>query len=80
VLWYVNLVHFTGAVHPADDLVAWTEARQQVRVTDVRVTEMQTVNGTSIARVATTSGRAKQVPGWVSPSIPAGSDPSGVSR
>ena len=43
VLWYVNLVYFTGPVHAADDLAAWTEARQQMTVTDVRVTKMQIV-------------------------------------
>jgi hypothetical protein len=43
VLWYVNLVYFTGPVHAADELAAWTEARQQMKVTDVRVTEMQIV-------------------------------------
>ncbi|HEY1347704.1 MAG TPA: hypothetical protein VGF54_22165 [Streptosporangiaceae bacterium] len=43
VFWYVNLVYFTGPVHAADDLAAWTEARQQMKVTDVRVTEMQIV-------------------------------------
>jgi hypothetical protein len=43
VLWYVNLVYFTGPVHAADDLAAWTEARRQMTVTDVRVTEMQIV-------------------------------------
>lgn len=43
VLWYVNLVYFTGPVHAADDLAGWTEARQQMRVIDVRVTEMQIV-------------------------------------
>jgi hypothetical protein len=41
VLWYVNLVYFTGPVRGADELAAWTEARQQMNVTDVRVTEMQ---------------------------------------
>lgn len=41
--WYVNLVYFTGPVHAAEDLAAWTEARQQMTVTDVRVTEMQLV-------------------------------------
>ena len=43
VLWYVNLVYFTGPVHAADDLAAWTEARQQMKVTDVRVAEAQIV-------------------------------------
>jgi hypothetical protein len=43
LLWYVNLVYFTGPVHAADELAAWTEARQQMKVTDVRVTEMQIV-------------------------------------
>ena len=43
VLWYVNLVYFTCPVHAADELAAWTEARQQMKVTDVRVTEMQIV-------------------------------------
>jgi hypothetical protein len=43
VLWYVNLVYFTGPVHAADALAAWTEARQQMKVTEVRVTEMQIV-------------------------------------
>jgi hypothetical protein len=43
-LWYVNLVYFTGPVQAGDDLAAWTEARQQMKVTDdVRVTEMQLV-------------------------------------
>ena len=42
-LWYVNLVYFTGPVHAADDLAAWTQARQQMTVTDVRVTQMQIV-------------------------------------
>jgi hypothetical protein len=42
-LWYVNLVYFTGPVRAADDLAAWTEARQQLKVTDVRVTQMQVV-------------------------------------
>jgi hypothetical protein len=42
-LWYVNLVYFTGPVHAGDDLAAWTEARQQMKVTDVRITEMQLV-------------------------------------
>src|SRR5437899_992254 len=37
VLWYVNLVYFTCPVHAADELAAWTEARQQMKVTDVRV-------------------------------------------
>ena len=36
-------MYFTGPVHAADDLAAWTEARQQMKVTDVRVTEMQIV-------------------------------------
>jgi hypothetical protein len=40
-LWYVNLVYFTGPVSAADDLAARTDARQQMKVTDVRVTEMQ---------------------------------------
>jgi hypothetical protein len=40
-LWYVNLVYFTGPVSAADDLAAWTDARQQMKVTDVRVTEMR---------------------------------------
>jgi hypothetical protein len=43
VLWYVNLVYFTGPVQGPDELAAWTEARQQMKVTDVRVTEMQIV-------------------------------------
>jgi hypothetical protein len=43
VLWYVNLVYFTGPVRAADELAAWTQARQQMKVTDVRVTEMQIV-------------------------------------
>lgn len=43
VLWYVNLVYFTGPVRAADELAAWTEAREQVKVTDVQVTEMQIV-------------------------------------
>ena len=43
VLWYVNLVYFTCPVHAADELAAWTEARQQMKVTDVRVTEIQIV-------------------------------------
>lgn len=43
VLWYVNLVYFTGPVHAADELAAWTEARQQMKVTDVRVAEAQIV-------------------------------------
>ena len=43
VLWYVNLVYFTGPVQGADELAAWTEARQQMKVTDVRVSEMQIV-------------------------------------
>jgi hypothetical protein len=43
VLWYVNLVYFTGPVDAAEELAAWTEARQQMQVTDVRVTEMQIV-------------------------------------
>ena len=43
VLWYVNLVYFTGPVRAADELAAWTEARQQVKVTDVQVIEMQIV-------------------------------------
>jgi len=42
-LWYVNLVYFTGPVHAADDLAAWTQARQQMTVTDVRVAQMQIV-------------------------------------
>ncbi|HEV2257620.1 MAG TPA: hypothetical protein VGS06_31185 [Streptosporangiaceae bacterium] len=42
-LWYVNLVYFTGPVRAAAELAAWTEARQQREVTDVRVTEMQIV-------------------------------------
>jgi hypothetical protein len=42
-LWYVNLVYFTGPVHAADELAAWTEARQQMKVTDARATEMQIV-------------------------------------
>lgn len=41
VLWYVNLVYFAGPVRAADDLAAWTEARQQLKVTDFQVTEMQ---------------------------------------
>jgi hypothetical protein len=40
-LWYVNLAYFTGPVRAPDDLAAWTEARRQMRVTDVRVTEAQ---------------------------------------
>ena len=36
-----NLVCLTGPVRAADELAAWTEARQQMKVTDVRVTEMQ---------------------------------------
>jgi len=43
LLWYVNLVYFTGAVRAADELVAWTEARQQMEVTGALVTEMQIV-------------------------------------
>jgi hypothetical protein len=43
VFWYVNLVYFAGPVRAADDLAAWTEARQQMTVTDVRVTKMQIV-------------------------------------
>lgn len=43
VLWYVNLVYFTGPVHAAHELAAWTEARRQMKVIDVRVTEMQIV-------------------------------------
>lgn len=42
-LWYVNLVYFTGPVRAADELAAWTEARQQMKVTDVGVAEMQIV-------------------------------------
>jgi hypothetical protein len=34
-------VYFTGPVRGADELAAWTEARQQMKVTNVRVTEMQ---------------------------------------
>jgi hypothetical protein len=41
MLWYVNLVYFTGPVHDADELVTWTEARQQIKVIDVLVTELQ---------------------------------------
>jgi hypothetical protein len=59
VLWYVNLVYFTGPVHAADELAAWTEARQQMKVTDVRVTEMQIVrwrySGTGMRPVALAS-------------------------
>ncbi|MGH3260132.1 MAG: hypothetical protein ACRDOU_32825 [Streptosporangiaceae bacterium] len=40
-LWYVNLVYFTGPVPAADELDAWTEARRQMKVTDVQVAEMQ---------------------------------------
>ena len=36
-------MYFTGPVRAADDLAAWTEARQQLKVTDVRVTQMQVV-------------------------------------
>jgi len=43
VLWYVNLVYFTGPVYAAGDLATWTEARQQITVTNVRVTKMQIV-------------------------------------
>lgn len=43
VLWYVNLVYFTGPPRAADDLAAWTQTRQQMKVTDVRVTQMQIV-------------------------------------
>ncbi len=42
-LWYVNLVYFTGPVRAADELVDWTESRQQLKVANVRVTEMQIV-------------------------------------
>jgi hypothetical protein len=41
VLWYVNLIYFTGPARAADELAAWTEARQQMKVTDARVTDMQ---------------------------------------
>jgi hypothetical protein len=40
-LWYVNLAYFTGPVRAPDDLAAWTEARRQMTVTEVRVTEVQ---------------------------------------
>ncbi len=40
-LWYVNLVYFTGPVRTAGELTAWIEARRQMPVTDVRVTQMQ---------------------------------------
>jgi hypothetical protein len=40
-LWYVNLAYFTGPVRAPDDLAAWTDARRQMTVTDVRVTEAQ---------------------------------------
>jgi hypothetical protein len=43
VLWYFNLVYFTGPVSAADDLAAWTDARRRMTVTDVRVSEMQIV-------------------------------------
>jgi hypothetical protein len=43
VLWYVNLVYFTGPVHAAQELATWTEARRQMKVTEVQVTEMQIV-------------------------------------
>jgi len=43
VLWYVNLVYFTRPVSAADDLAAWVDARRQMTVTDVRVSEMQIV-------------------------------------
>ena len=36
-------MYFTCPVHAADELAAWTEARQQMKVTDVRVTEIQIV-------------------------------------
>jgi hypothetical protein len=36
-------VYFTGPVHAADELAAWTEARQQMKVTDARVSEIQIV-------------------------------------
>jgi hypothetical protein len=42
-LWYVNLVYFTARVRAADELVGWTESRQDVDVADLRVTEMQIV-------------------------------------
>jgi hypothetical protein len=40
---YVNLVYFTGPVKAAEELAAWTEARRQITVTEVRVTTMQIV-------------------------------------
>jgi hypothetical protein len=43
VLWYLNLVYFTGPVQAADELAAWTEDRKKLKVTDVRVSEMQIV-------------------------------------
>jgi len=42
-LWYVNLVYFTAPIRAADELVGWTESRQDVEVAKLRVTEMQIV-------------------------------------
>jgi hypothetical protein len=60
-LWYVNLVYFTGPVRAADGLAAWTEARQQLNVTEVRVTQMQIVRwqytGTGMMPVVLASAR-----------------------
>jgi hypothetical protein len=42
----VEAIHSATCVssaHAADDLAAWTEARQQMKVADVRVTKMQIV-------------------------------------
>jgi len=43
VLWYVNLVYFTGPVQAADELATWIQVRQQTNVTDIQVAELQIV-------------------------------------
>jgi len=43
VLWYVNLVYFTGPLRAASELAAWIQAREQMNITDVQVTAMQIV-------------------------------------
>lgn len=40
-IWYVNLVYFTGPLRDARNLIGWVEARREIKVTDVLVTDIQ---------------------------------------
>jgi hypothetical protein len=42
-LWYVNLVYFTGSVRDAGELIGWVEARREMQVADVRITNLHIV-------------------------------------